>query len=165
MLMHVGAIMRAPLGNGQRVTLFIGLVLVLGGLVVGLKPLGHATGTRGDLYCTASPDTPIGQGGDCPGNTFGLTSSSNLRAVERNCGSAFLTAAYDSGAMGPDAGKIPPGVTQRWAVVPPCSSRVSAWRYPAVSLVVGGVVIALAGFFIFRPRRTYEDGGSPTPVA
>jgi hypothetical protein len=55
-----------PMGTGQRVALFVGLLFFLAGVAIGVRPLGHATGALGTLYCTDSPDTPIGQNGDWP---------------------------------------------------------------------------------------------------
>ena len=186
------------LGAGQRVALFVGLVLVLAGIGVGVRPLGHATGELGTLYCTVSPGpvpttttlprpttspttqprskppfilvnpnppyTPkpstrlppnaIGEG-PCPSNAYDLSASTEVHSIERDCGSALLPAGYEDGALA-GHGKIPDGVTQAWSQVPPCSHRLSTWRYPAVALLIAGGVIALAGFFIFRKRPKRE---------
>jgi hypothetical protein len=183
-------------GTGQRVAVFSGLILLLAGVGIGVRPLGHATGQLGALYCTVPPTTAppptttttvpsvprprggsfpgftpapfpgepgytpppvpnaIGQG-PCPSNTYEPT---NLVSAERNCGSAFFPAAFESGALvysngGPRIQPIPAGVTQSWSQVPPCSGRLSTWRYPAIALLIAGVVAAFAGFFIFRTRK------------
>jgi hypothetical protein len=151
------------MGTGQRVALFIGLLLFLAGIGVGVRPLGHATGALGTLYCTDDSVTAIGQG-DCPSHTYELNMNSGVHTVDRNCGSAFLPAAYDSGAIGSGAGSIPAGVTQRWAGLPPCGHQISTWRYRAVALLATGAIAALAGFFIFRTRKLYPNGAAPTPA-
>jgi hypothetical protein len=158
------------MGTGQRVVLFVGLVLVLAGIGIGVRPLGHATGWATTLYCTVPPTPPatvpyepgyqaptnaIGQG-PCPSNTYDLGSGAT-QYLDRNCGSAFFPASYDSGVYVPSTSQraIPAGVTEGWSKVPPCSGRLSTWRYPAVALLVAGAIVALVGFFIFRPRKRH----------
>jgi ABC-type branched-subunit amino acid transport system permease subunit len=113
------------------VALFVGLLLFLAGIGVGVRPLGHATGS------TVSVDSPP-------------------VAAVRNCGSALLTADYTSGALPPGSNLAQPANGDPpplgWIKEPPCAHRLSTWRYPAVALLIAGVIAALAGFFIFRTR-------------
>ncbi len=142
---------------GQWVALFIGLLFVLAGLHAGFRPLGHNTGTTGTLYCANSPlgessVVPIG-GGDCPDNTYALNASSGVHVAERNCGSAFLPAAYDSGATRPGARMIPAGITEQWEILPSCGPLIASGRDAGGALIVIGTLVALAGFFIFQTRK------------
>jgi len=153
-------------GTGQRVAIFVGLILVLAGIGIGVRPVGHATGSLATLYCTVTPDgasvqpgvTPYLPGpppnvyghGPCPSNQYDFGAPFD---VERNCGSAFFASAYDSGAYVHGSGLPAAGTTQAWSQVPPCSGRLSTWRYPALSLVFAGLIVALAGFVIFRTRK------------
>ena len=131
--------------TGQRVSLLVGLIVVLAGIGVGLKPVGDANGTLHGLYCaTAGVDV-----GSCPSR---LLAADDTHAVSRSCGSAFLPTDPSSGAADPAATTVGAGTTQQWARVPDCGGRVAAWRYPAIALVAAGLVIALAGSALFRSR-------------
>lgn len=92
--------------------------------------------------------------GPCPNHTYDLTNATDIHSVDRNCGSAFFPAGYEGGAFAFHGQReIPAGLTQAWNQVPPCSGRLSTWRYPALALVFAGVVVALAGCLIFRTRK------------
>jgi len=148
------------------VAIFVGLILVLAGIGIGVRPVGHATGYVATVYCTVTPEgasaepgvTPYQPGpppnvyghGPCPSNQYQLGPSDS---ADRNCGSAFFASAYDSGAYVRGSGPAAAGLTSVWSQVPPCSGRLSTWRYPALALVFAGVIVALAGFFIFRARK------------
>lgn len=95
----------AGLGIGQRVALFAAVILLLTGIGVGMRPLGHAYGV--------------------PISGFSVS-----------CGSAFFPLGNDANAVS-NVGNV-------------CAQRQSAWRYPAIALLVAAGVVALAGFFIFR---------------
>jgi hypothetical protein len=116
------------LGTGQRVALFVGLLLLLAGIGIGVRPLGHATGELGTLYCTVSPPgtlppttttilrfgrTPFTyfpprapQGAPLPRNPIGQGECPSqtygpdlISSLKRSCGSALMPASYDAGAL------------------------------------------------------------------
>src|SRR5450759_4016439 len=98
---------------------------------------------RAALLSWCAPLRPAGSNSRCPRSTSHSWQVSSTRTTA-------------------EPGDPPP---LGWIKEPPCAHRLSTWRYPAVALLIAGVIVALAGFFIFRTRCTADQNGFPVVVA
>jgi hypothetical protein len=133
------------------VGLFVGLLLVLAGVGLGFRPLGHVTAYAVSVSC--SQDAPS-DSVTCTGfSTYRETSTPTVipEGVDRSCGSAFFPA-HRVGTLisnlSEDARSFD-GVSWEASA---CHDRVSTWRYSAFALIAGGLIVAAAGLVVFRAR-------------